>query len=199
MPTDVLLVDTISNLLNLGTIQPGASSHPYEWKVMPDGTVLFIFENIMLPDSNTNEPESHGFVKFRISQQTDLVPGIVIYNKADIYFDNNEAVTTNETWLTIATPFNGIIDAVDLVSFSNAPQVKVYPNPFHDRATFEIIGASNPPFTFYLFDVAGKQVDAQHFQQRKYLFERKTLNPGIYFYHIEADGMRIGTGKIIIQ
>ena len=57
----------------------------------------FIFNNIQLPDSNVNEPASHGFVKFKINQRANNPLGTVIENKAGIYFDFNEAVITNST------------------------------------------------------------------------------------------------------
>jgi hypothetical protein len=55
----------------------------------------FKFENILLVDSNTNEPLSHGFVRYRIQPKTNLSAGDSITNFAAIYFDFNEPVITN--------------------------------------------------------------------------------------------------------
>ncbi|MBK6995441.1 MAG: hypothetical protein IPH31_11125 [Lewinellaceae bacterium] len=64
----VVLRDTLSSTLDPATIRPIAASHAYTWDVTGDGQLIFTFANILLPDSTTNEPESHGFVSFRISQ-----------------------------------------------------------------------------------------------------------------------------------
>ena len=70
-----------------------------------EGVINFVFPEIMLPDSNSNEPASHGFVKFKIDQNPDNPPGSIIENKAAIYFDFNEPIITNYTIHTIGTPF----------------------------------------------------------------------------------------------
>jgi hypothetical protein len=62
---------------------------------MGGGIVRFVFENIMLPDSNVNEATSHGFVKFTIHPRSDVPLGTSIPNSAAIYFDFNEPVITN--------------------------------------------------------------------------------------------------------
>ena len=53
--------------LNLNSFAPIAASHSYSTIVTPDGMVQFVFDNIMLPDSNVNEQASHGFFKFEMN------------------------------------------------------------------------------------------------------------------------------------
>jgi len=50
-----------------------------------------------LPDLNTNEPASHGFVKFRIQARDSLAEMEEITNKTDIFFDFNPPIETNTT------------------------------------------------------------------------------------------------------
>ncbi len=96
----VVIRDTLSEALDPSTIEVGSASHPYIWNI--NGKVLtFQFNNIMLPDSNVNEPDSHGFIRFKINQKADLTPGSVIENSAAIYFDFNDPVITNTTRHTI--------------------------------------------------------------------------------------------------
>ncbi len=94
---NVVIRDTISELLDIETLRPGASSHSYQWQLMDNNVIKFTFDNIMLPDSNANEVASHGFVKFKIKQQDNNALGTVIENKAAIYFDFNAPVITNQT------------------------------------------------------------------------------------------------------
>mgnify|MGYP000753557205 CR=1 FL=1 len=101
----VVIVDTLSPLLDARTLETGASSHPYHLEIYPGGILHFVFRPIALPDSNVNEIASHGYVKFRIGQQPDLADGTVIENTAAIYFDQNNPVFTNTAFHTIGYPF----------------------------------------------------------------------------------------------
>ena len=94
----VVIRDTLSPHLNPSTVRPGAASHPYSWELTGTGALSFTFDNILLPDSNTNEALSHGYVSFKIEQEADIVPGTVFENTAFIYFDFNDPVQTNTTF-----------------------------------------------------------------------------------------------------
>jgi hypothetical protein len=52
---------------------------------------------ILLVDSFTNEPLSHGFLRYHIAQKKDVPLGTKILNRAGIYFDFNPPVMTNYT------------------------------------------------------------------------------------------------------
>ena len=95
---------------------------------MRDGVLHFVFNEIMLPDSNANEPESHGFVSFSIRPNTDLALGETVQNIANIYFDFNEPVITDPCELTI-----DISNAVPSVIAQEASAV--YPIPALDHIT----------------------------------------------------------------
>ena len=98
----VVIVDTIDvEMLNMYSFSAGASSHPYDVKIDENRILTFTFNDILLPDSTTNEIESHGFVQFSIRQKDGNDDGEVIRNKAGIYFDYNEPIITNETFHTI--------------------------------------------------------------------------------------------------
>lgn len=100
----VQLRDTLSPYLDLSTIKLGASSHDYHLEIKEQGILHFIFNDINLPDSTTNLLASQGFVNFSIQQKKDLREGILIENKAAIYFDFNAPVITNTTLHTIGVP-----------------------------------------------------------------------------------------------
>ncbi len=93
----VVIRDTISPFLDLATLVSGASSHSYTFTIYGQGIAEWTFSNILLPDSNINEPLSHGFVKYKIKQIPGNAQGTSITNSADIYFDFNEPVITNTT------------------------------------------------------------------------------------------------------
>ncbi len=101
----VLIVDTLPAMLDAQTLELGASSHPYRLDIYPGGILHFVFQPIALPDSNVNEPASHGYLQFRIAQLPDLADGTQIENQAAIYFDQNDPVYTNTAYHTIGYPF----------------------------------------------------------------------------------------------
>jgi len=99
----VVVADTLSTDLDVSTLQVGAVSHPYQVQVSGQGrpVLTFTFNNILLPDSNANEPKSHGYIQFSIRPKADLPEKTRIENLADIFFDYNEPVRTNVTFNTL--------------------------------------------------------------------------------------------------
>ncbi len=93
----IVIKDVIDPNLNFLGIVPISSSHPMEITFGNNREISFIFNSILLPDSSTNEIESHGFVKFKVPLTSNLSEGTIIHNEARIYFDSNPAVVTNTT------------------------------------------------------------------------------------------------------
>lgn len=91
----VRVLDTLSSKMNVPSIEMLASSHDYTYTITGAGIVEWTFNNILLPDSTTNEPASHGFIKYRVRPKNNLVLGDEIKNTAYIYFDYNVPVVTN--------------------------------------------------------------------------------------------------------
>ena len=91
----VVILDEISDELDITSVRPGEASHPYRLNIIDGKTLEFRFENIMLPDSFVNEPASNGFVLFDIKTKRNLPFGTVMENTAEIFFDFNEPIITN--------------------------------------------------------------------------------------------------------
>jgi hypothetical protein len=94
---NIIIADTLSQYFDHSTFRPITSSHPMQVTRYPSGLVEFKFNHIMLPDSTTNEPRSHGFVQYAIKAQQPVPDNTLISNTAYIYFDFNPAVVTNTT------------------------------------------------------------------------------------------------------
>jgi uncharacterized repeat protein (TIGR01451 family) len=99
----VVVMDSLSNDLDLATLELGAASHPYIVSLSGQGVAVlkFTFNNIDLTDSTTDELNSHGFVKYKISPKASTPLGTRINNSADIYFDYNFPVRTNTAFVTL--------------------------------------------------------------------------------------------------
>jgi uncharacterized repeat protein (TIGR01451 family) len=104
---DVRIENQLSEKLDWSSMQPVAWSHDFDLMIDENGLATFTFDNIMLPDSVNDEANSHGFVRYRITSDSDLIAGEIIENTASIFFDFNPAVVTN-------TEINTIYDCVDL-------------------------------------------------------------------------------------
>ncbi|MBK7936062.1 MAG: SprB repeat-containing protein [Lewinellaceae bacterium] len=140
----VVIVDTLSPLLDARTLETGASSHPYHLEIYPGGILHFVFRPIALPDSNINEVASHGYVKYKIAQQPDLPDGTVIENTAAIYFDENEPVFTNTAFHTIGYPFVHY-DSLVYSAQTRPPSC----NGFADGAIFIQVTGGVTPYSFH--------------------------------------------------
>lgn len=117
---EVIIRDTISTNFEILEIETIAASHEYTFN-MKSGAAVWTFADIMLLDSTANEPQSHGFVKYRIIPKQTLQLGDEIKNTAHIFFDFNEPVVTNSTNNRVSIPLSVINASVN--------QLEVYPNP----------------------------------------------------------------------
>lgn len=193
----VVVRDTLSELLDLGSIRPGASSHPYELEI--EGNALkFIFNNILLPDSTVNEPGSHGFVRFQINPRGDLPLGALVENSAAIYFDYNEPVVTNTYFHTIGLPLISV--GVETPREANSLGMRVMPNPFGEETLLQIDDSSaDSQFLLFLYDAQGRPLRAEQFFGSEYVFQRKNLPSGYFFYQLMRSDGKTASGTIVVR
>jgi hypothetical protein len=153
----------------------------------------------MLPDSNVNEPASHGFVEFSIQQKIDNPFGSLIENSAAIYFDNNAPIITNTVFHTVGQlPF--VVKTDNTLPSAETIALTVYPNPFLQKATFELSDKTPRNLDFTVFDAMGRIVHQQHFNQvHQFEYYRNGLASGLYFFTVMKDGKVLGKGKVIVK
>ncbi|MBI5021691.1 MAG: VCBS repeat-containing protein [Ignavibacteriales bacterium] len=127
----IVIGDILDQNLDLSTLQTGASSHPYTYQIVNGRELWFTFSNILLPDSNVNEPGSHGFVWFQVAPKSSLPNGTNISNSASIYFDFNFPVLTNTVSNCIGT-----ITTINVQQRWNMVSVPVLVSDFSKSALF---------------------------------------------------------------
>ena len=163
--------------LDLSSIQLLGYSFKPTLQILDGGIAKFTFANINLPDSNANEPASHGYAQFRIKLKKNLPLGTTIYNTAFIYFDFNSPVVTNTTTnilkyhLGVASQTNNY--KVDFV---------MYPNPTIGLCTIEL-PKSERRYSASLLNVVGVETK-KLFEDKtftSYSFNTSVLSKGIYF------------------
>lgn len=191
----VVIRDTLDAKLDWKTFKPISSSHPVETHVNKDGAIEFLFRNILLPPSKTNEVLSHGFIRYQILPKKGLPEETEIANTAHIYFDYNPAIVTNTTTnvLVSVLPTKGNHGA------STLEEVKTYPNPFLDFILVELDPkARSFPYRFQLYN---SQNQLLHTRTLNSIVERvgtEQLPGGLYFYLVKnAQGQVVASGKVI--
>ncbi|TAE15542.1 MAG: T9SS C-terminal target domain-containing protein [Bacteroidetes bacterium] len=121
---NIVVIDTLSQHLDLTTFQMMSASHTYKLKferVNGKQVAFWTFTDINLPAKSINEPASHGYIKFKIKHLPTIAEGTIIKNFADIYFDYNEPVRTNETAINM-TDYQFPVNPVDYCSLFTQAQ-----------------------------------------------------------------------------
>lgn len=193
----VVILDTLSAHLNVGSLNMQGSSHSYTWRMLPyTPTGLHVleitFDQIMLPDSNINEAASHGFVQYHIEQLTDLPNFTRLENSASIYFDANAPIKTNTAFHTICdscftmniTNSSVVVGAESLEN--TVPNVRLYPNPVNQTLLFE----SNQQIERILvYNTLGQLVlQKTNVERQRVPISTSQLENGTYFVSLLING-----------
>jgi uncharacterized repeat protein (TIGR01451 family) len=111
---NIVVRDTLSDKLDWNSFEMVGASHNYQLSINGGNKCTWYFNGIGLPDSNSNEPASHGYIVYRVKLKKTLVAGNVINNTAGIYFDYNSPVQTN----TEKTVVQNLVLPLQLLSFT---------------------------------------------------------------------------------
>lgn len=100
----IVVVDTLADVFDPETVEFGTTSHEgeqYEWQITRDGSILrWEIEGIELVP-NVNPPEGEGYVTFSVVTRPELPSGTVLRNRAEIVFDFNAPILTDEVLNTL--------------------------------------------------------------------------------------------------
>lgn len=193
----VVVADVLPPELDLTTLRPGASSHPYSYSIDQEGRPLFTFNDILLPDSTTNLEASNGFVRFRIAQQPGLPLGTEIANKALIYFDFNEPVETNTEIHRLGVVFPWGLSNTQYYA-PVVSRVRVVPNPLSGSAWLEVEGVAPGALRLWVTDLSGRVIRQEEAFGTGFEFRRGGLPAGLYFFRIEREGVVLGMGRMVV-
>lgn len=151
----VVVRDTLDTDLDITSLVLGNSSHNYSFRIYGPRVLEWRFDNILLVDSTTNEPGSHGFIQFTVKQHKDLPIGTVINNEADIYFDFNvPVITNNATHIINIEAYETVAGAG--IKENSLSDVSIYPNPVSDLLTIKTVTNKKLAYTFT--DLMGKKI-----------------------------------------
>lgn len=176
---NVKVVDTIDRHLPSSKIVIQAVSHPFTIDVQ-NNVLTWNFNNINLPDSNTNEPASHGFINYYADLRQSLAIGDSITNRADIYFDFQNAIKTNQT---VSKVVAAIVDPPP-----PEDKIFVFPNPVSDVLTINYSGKKSVHFE--MVNSLGQQVKSVQLQnEQTFYLDVKDLKSGLYILKNEENNL----------
>lgn len=206
----IIITDTLDNNLDFSTIRFNGSSHSSNIKVSgyENPIITWVFNNIFLPDSTTDNLGSNGFVKFTVMPKVSITAGEIIENVANIFFDYNSPIITNSTIHTIID-----MEPVDLNKGNTIQVIKpfvtetvvtekepltLFPNPVRRGGDLFITG-NDKNFDYTITDLTGSIVLKGHSKNGSISLSERRLSKGIYIYTISNEHGFILNGKLIIN
>ncbi|HNR19826.1 MAG TPA: kelch repeat-containing protein [Bacteroidia bacterium] len=192
------VVNAVPQGVELSSFELISTSHPVVLRHDPVYNLFgFKFNNILLVDSNMNEPLSHGFIRYRIKPQTSLQQGDIIENSAAIYFDFNAPVLTN-------TALTEIVSPTSVSDFSNGSnQLTVFPNPatksFYLKLPSGVNSSKLKMISTNGETVFTKSFDNEYTPQGSLAVRLPELSQGIYFVSLITAEGKIFNSKIVIK
>jgi uncharacterized repeat protein (TIGR01451 family) len=168
--TDIVVVDTLSDLLDISSFRLNHTSHQADLSIDSNNVMKVIFNNIDLPPAEQDSLASQGYISYSIFPKENLELPMLIENTAAIYFDFNEPIITNTTGNEIVLEFyvpdedneeenDGVEIEEDLESDeARLPlDFNIFPNP--TSGSFYIAEANGKPIDkIEIYNAAGQEV-----------------------------------------
>lgn len=165
---------------DITSLIPLSASHLYTTRIINSNQVEFIFQNINLPFDNAN---NDGYVAFKIKTKSNLVVGDTFSNLANIYFDYNYPIITNNYITTVQT-----LGINETIADGN---ISIYPNPVKDIIHFD---TQENVIKVEVYDIAGRILSSNSVNDNK--LNLSDLQTGNYILKAYTESSIINT-KII--
>ncbi len=174
--TNIVIKDIIDTTrFDIGSLQVMQASHAVRVKITGN-VVEFLFQDINLPSVVSDPIGGHGNVLFKIKTLPTLQIGDMVTNTANIYFDYNHPIETNQARTTFNT--------LKTQGFHTDASVSVYPNPARNSVT---VSARSNIQNITLFDVAGRILQTLIGKTNHTNFDISNQQDGVYFLKITTE------------
>lgn len=187
----VTVLDTVDTRLPLKEITINSASHPYRFAVI-NNVLFWRFDGIMLPPVKTDEPRSHGWIRYSSKLAQGLPIGTEILNKAFIYFDYEKAVITNEALIRLVQDTLAMGTPEKPKALNET--IRMYPNPAGSFFVLENTGKEAENIEVY--SLLGEKIQVFNLKKETQLIINTTdWKNGVYF-------IRTGSAKattLVIQ
>lgn len=186
---NVIIDNALDAQLDKTTFEMLSSSHSNVVERVFD-KLTWQFDNINLADATDDEPNSHGYVCYRIKPLAGHSVGDIVPNTAGIIFDFNAPVITN----TFDTEFVAALAVQD--QYLDA-QFMMMPNPANNQVNlmFDTVESS---IEVAVYDMLGKLVLTHKAENVSSVpVNISSLDSGIYFVKIKYSEGQLGLKKLI--
>lgn len=190
----VIVRDELPEGLDINTLIRGTTSHAHRFHIEGERTLVWTFENINLIDSTTNEPESHGFIYFKIKPQANIAYGTELPNQAAIFFDANDPIITNTVINTIGTDAD-----------VQKGTVGVFPNPMADYTMLQIASLTSNQNqeemqSISIYNTHGQLIrEINGLTGKRYRLNRGRMIGGYYFVKVYSNKGNLFMGKLLVR
>jgi len=191
---NIIILTQIDESLDMETIVPGPSSHPYTVSVEDERTLRIEFRNIQLPTFETDKFNSAGFIKYRISQNPNVPIGTMIFSSSSILLDRENEEVSNVIDHLVGEEFIEIILSNE--ELTDETMLTVAPNPATTMVRIELQEDHNH-LSYVLYDINGRIVNAANVPSKVFYINRDFIQAGMYILEIKSSSNIIGTKKIV--
>ncbi|MEO5572591.1 MAG: leucine-rich repeat domain-containing protein [Bacteroidia bacterium] len=189
----IYILDTLDNNLDESTFTLLSYSHHPLTQIIGN-VARFNFPNINLPDSTNDEPNSHGYVQYKVKLKNGLPIGTTISNTANIIFDFNAPVATNTVTNQIQMTTGN-----NLFTF-NHDKINIYPNPARNFIYINYNSKENQKAEFTLFNSLSQKIKSTILfsNGKTQSLNTSDLPSGIYFWQVKSQEQDILNGKFVV-
>jgi uncharacterized repeat protein (TIGR01451 family) len=191
---NVAVIDTLPPSLSINSFHLISGSYPADVHYTQDGIITFIFYGINLPDSASDEPGSHGYVKFTADAIAGIANNTLVQNTASVYFDQNAPVQTT----TASTTFVMILPTGISGNEIKNDGIYIYPNPSGGKITVTSFTAPAAHDYLEVLDNTGKIILRQRFTNREQAVDLSGYSRGIYTLKIVQE-KKVSTFKLVVE
>ena len=179
-PAQNIVVENIIDIqkFDLSSLKVLSGGHEFVTRITGN-KVEFIFENINLPFDDAN---NDGYIIYKIKTQPTLDQGDTFVNSANIYFDFNFPIETNNYSTTVIT------DNLSVNDFEMFDSVTIYPNPVKDVLTFR---AKSKIQNIQIFNLLGKLIKEMKPTKSTHDINISQLSSGVYFIHFQSENKKV--------
>lgn len=165
----VVRVDIDATKYDISSLQILNGSHPFEARVS-NNIAEFIFKNINL------ETNGHGNILLKVKSKSSLNTGDTVTKRANIFFDYNFPIETNNA----STTFQDLAVGEHLIDGS----ITIYPNPSHGLVNIEANSIIN---SIQVYDLQGRLLMTYLVSDTNATIDISNKANGLYFFKVNSD------------
>lgn len=189
--TGVTIRDSLPIYLDLNSLKINTLTELfYDFRIENDRELVIEMPSLILA------PGEDGFVSFSVNQVLNNPLGTVIEHRAQIIM-NNDTTLTPMIFHTIGENYIRVLSQQSLSQ--EQWEVRVYPNPMQDYATFELEGAELEEMILEIYNMQGQRIKRLSSSNSLIQLQRDQLSAGYYAYQVLADGKAVNSGKLLVR